>query len=181
MAVALPLEAYETFEKGFGKEDAKRIIRVLEGGISKEIEDKWRTTKDVFEERINAVRTELLGKMDVLEERINAVKAELLGKMEKDKVELLGKMEKDKVELLGKMEKDKAELVGKIEMDKAELLGKIEMDKAELLGKIEMERVVLEGNIKRLDMKMNFMIILMFLALTIMNPVVADLIKGLIK
>ncbi|MEW6620475.1 MAG: hypothetical protein AB1422_14260 [bacterium] len=122
MAVALPLEAYETFEKRFGKEDAKRIIRVLEGGISKEVEDKWRTTKD---EILEAIRKEFITR-DVFEERINALRTELLGKMEKDKIEL-------------------------------------------------------EGDIKRLDMKMNFLIILMFLALTIMNPVVAELIKGLIK
>ncbi|MEW6680898.1 MAG: hypothetical protein AB1297_07800 [bacterium] len=47
--------------------------------------------------------------------------------------------------------------------------------------RINVVRIELEAKIKSLDTKMNFLIILMFLALTIMNPVVADIIKGLIK
>ncbi|MEW6482372.1 MAG: hypothetical protein AB1397_05155 [bacterium] len=47
--------------------------------------------------------------------------------------------------------------------------------------RINVVGIELEAKIKSLDTKMNFLIILMFLALTIMNPVVADIIKGLIK
>ncbi|MEW6103153.1 MAG: hypothetical protein AB1630_04970 [bacterium] len=118
MAVALPLEVYETFEKSFGKEDAKRVVRSFEAVIQDEIEHTWRTTKD---ELLDAIRKEFITKdvfvaeMKVFEERINVV------------------------------------------------------------------RIELEAKIKSLDTKMNFLIILMFLALTLMNPVVADIIKGLIK
>ncbi|MEW6006691.1 MAG: hypothetical protein AB1595_00830 [bacterium] len=122
MAVALPLEVYETFEKGFGKEDAKRVVRSFETVIQDEVEHTWRRTKD---ELLDAIRKEFITR-EVFEERINAVRTELLGKMEKDKIEI-------------------------------------------------------EGNIKRIDIKMNFLIILTILALTLMNPVVADIIKGLIK
>jgi len=129
-------------------------------------------------------------------------KAELLGIMKQDKAELLGKIdalyektEKDKAELLGIMKQDKAELLGKIdalyektEKDKAELLGKIdalyektEKDKAELLGIIGQNKTDLEGKLAKLNQKFNFMIILLIIALTLMNPVVAEIIKGLLK
>jgi hypothetical protein len=39
----------------------------------------------------------------------------------------------------------------------------------------------LEGKIARLDQKFNFMIVLMIIALTLMNPVVAEIIKRALK
>jgi hypothetical protein len=216
MPAVLPLDAYEVLEEGLGKEGARKLVKALEVTISEAIEHRWTTTKeelldairkdfitrnvfkekmDAFEEKLNVLRTELLGKME-------KDKAELLGKIEKDKAELLGKMEKEKTELLGKMEKDKAELLGKIEAlyektekDKAELLGKIEAlyektekDKAELLGKIEAlyektekDKAELKGRMDRLEQKFKFMMILLILALTVMNPVVAEILKRLLK
>lgn len=49
--------------------------------------------------------------------------------------------------------------------------------KVELEGKIEL----VKSDIKRLDMKLNFLIILMIIALTLMNPVMAEIIKGWIR
>jgi len=151
-------------------------------------------------------KTELLGIMKQDKAELLGImkqdKAELLGIMKQDKAELLGIMKQDKAELLGKIdalyektEKDKAELLGKIdalyektEKDKAELLGKIdalyektEKDKAELLGIIGQNKTDLEGKLAKLNQKFNFMIILLIIALTLMNPVVAEIIKGLLK
>ena len=42
-------------------------------------------------------------------------------------------------------------------------------------------KVELEGKIARLDQKFNFMIVLMIIALTLMNPVVAEVIKRVLK
>ncbi len=39
----------------------------------------------------------------------------------------------------------------------------------------------LEGKIAKLDQKLNFLLVLMIIALTLMNPVVAEIIKGLLK
>jgi len=38
-----------------------------------------------------------------------------------------------------------------------------------------------ESEFKRVEMKLNFLIILMIIALTLMNPVMAEIIKGLLK
>jgi len=122
------------------KEGAKKVIKALEATISDAIDYRWATTK---EEILNAMRREFVTR-DVFEERINALRVELLGKTEKDKSELLGKIEA----LYEKTEKDKAEL---------------------------------EGKIAKIDQKLNFMIILMFIALTLMNPVVAEILKRLLK
>jgi hypothetical protein len=46
MPVTLPIEVYEAFEKGFGKEDAKKVVKSLEATISEATEYKWKTTKD---------------------------------------------------------------------------------------------------------------------------------------
>ncbi|MBI5187400.1 MAG: hypothetical protein HZA01_16965 [Nitrospinae bacterium] len=42
-------------------------------------------------------------------------------------------------------------------------------------------KVELEGKIDKLNQKLNFMIILMIIALTLMNPVMAEVIKGFLK
>jgi len=191
MPAVLPLDIYEVFEEWFGKEGARKVLKALEVTIADTIEHRWATTR---EDLLNAIRKEFITR-NVFEEKINALRNELLGKMEKDRAELLGKIEKDKTELLGKMEKDKTELLGKMEKDKAELLGKIEAlyektekDKAELLGKIEAlyektekDKAELKGRIDRLEQKFNFMMILLILALTVMNPVVAEILKRLLK
>jgi len=231
MPVTLPLEVYEAFEKSLGKEEAKKIVKSLEITISELTEHKWKiskdelleamrkdfVTKEVFEERINALKseliniiqqnkaellsiikedkTELLGRIDALYEKIEKDKTELLGIMKQDKAELLGIMNQDKTELLGIMKQDKAELLGIMKQDKAELLGridalyeKIEKDKTELLGIMKQDKAELEGKIelvkaevKRIDMKLNFLIILMIIALTLMNPVMAEIIKKLLN
>jgi len=194
MPAVLPLDAYEVLEEGLGKEGARKLVKALEVTISEAIEHRWTTTK---EELLDAIRKDFITrnvfkeKMDAFEEKLNVLRTELLGKMEKDKTELLGKMEKDKAELLGKIEalyekteKDKAELLGKIEA----LYEKTEKDKAELLGKVEAlyektekDKAELKGRMDRLEQKFNFMMILLILALTVMNPVVAEILKRLLK
>ncbi len=167
-------------------------------------------TKEFFEERINVLKAELLGIMKQDKAELLGImqkdKAELVGIIQKDKAELLSiiqqnkaellgridglyeKTEKDKAELLGIMQKDKAELLSIMQKDKAELVGIIQKDKAELLGIMRQDKVELEGRIelvkaeiKRIDLKLNFLIILMIIALTLMNPVMAEIIKKLLK
>ena len=129
MSGALSVDVYEVLEMGFGKEGAKKVIKALEATISDAIDYRWATTK---EEILNAMRREFVTR-DVFEERMNALRSELLGKIEA---------------LYEKTEKDKAEL---------------------------------EGKIAKIDQKLNFMIILMFIALTLMNPVVTEILKRLLK
>jgi hypothetical protein len=180
MPVTLPLEVYEALERGLGKEDARVVVKSLEAVIGDEVVNKWHQTKE-------ELKTELLKEVATKAELEN-VRLEILGRMDKDKVELLGIMRQDKAELIGridalyeKTEKDKAELLGIMKQDKAEFLGIIGQNKEELLGIIKQNKVEIEGKIEKLNQKFNFMIILMLIALTLMNPVVADIIKGLIK
>lgn len=209
MPVTLPIEVFEIFEKNFGREDAKILLKSLEKVTADEINNKWYETKEELKEELlkevatkkdlEVLRAELIGKTEKdkteLLGKLEKDKSELLGKIEKDKAELIGKFETDKAELLGKIqaiyektEKDKAELLGKFETDKAELLGKIEAlyektekDKAELLGKIEKDKAELLGKFNRIDLTLKFLIILNIIALTLMNPVAAELIKKLFK
>lgn len=95
MPVTLPLEVYEALEKGLGKEDARAVVKSLEATISEAAEYKWATTK---EELLDAIRREFVTK-DVFEERINALKTELIAEMKQDKAELLGKIEATRIAL----------------------------------------------------------------------------------
>jgi len=74
-----------------------------------------------------------------------------------------------------------AKLEGKMETLKTDLERKMEMFKIDLEGKMETMNVGFGARIDGLNQKLNFMIILMLLALTLMNPVMADLIKGALR
>jgi len=139
MPVTLPIEVYEVFEKGFGKEDAKKVVKFLEAVIGDEVINKWHQTKE-------ELKNELLKEV--------ATKAEL----ENVRLEVLGRIDA----LYEKTEKDKAELLGRIDKDKAELLGIMKQDKAELLGKIEIE-------ITRLDRKFTIMFVILFFTIIFLN------------
>ncbi|GAB4541665.1 MAG: hypothetical protein Fur0020_11110 [Thermodesulfovibrionia bacterium] len=114
MPVTLPLEVYEALEKGLGKEDARKVIHGIEETISQATEYKWATTKDEiiadFRKEISSLEDKFVTK-ELFEERMNTLRTEMLGRFEA----LYEKTEKDKAELLGIMKQDKAELLGKIE------------------------------------------------------------------
>jgi len=54
-------------------------------------------------------------------------------------------------------------------------------DIVRLEGEIRTIKVEFEGKIEKLNQKFNFMIILLIIALTLMNPVVSEIIKNLLK
>jgi len=101
---------------------------------------------------------------------------EVVNKWHQTKEELKTELLKE-VATKAELENVRHELLGKIEA----LYEKTEKDKAELLGIIKQNKVELEGKIEKLNQKFNFMIILMIIALTLMNPVVAEIIKRLIR
>jgi len=87
MPVTLPIEVYDAFEKGLGKEDARKVAKSLEVAISEATEYKWKVTKD---ELLEAIRKEFVTR-ELFEERINTIEE----KMNTMKVELEGKIEKE--------------------------------------------------------------------------------------
>ena len=85
-----------------------------------------------------------------------------------------------KLELKDELKKElitKAEFFGEIKTLRQEM----QTMKVELEAKIDQNKIELEGKIAKLDQKFNFMIILMIIALTLMNPVVAEIIKRALK
>ncbi len=54
----------------------------------------------------------------------------------------------------------------------------LQMIELRLEAKIDQNKIALEGKIEKLNQKFNFMIILMIIALTLMNPVMAEIIKN---
>jgi DNA repair exonuclease SbcCD ATPase subunit len=179
------------------KEELLNAIR--EEFINKNIfEERTRS----IEERVNFSRSELEAKIENVRVELEKAKAELDAKIEKVRSELEAKIEKvrlevDKIksELDTKIDKVKSELDEKIERVRAELLSEIEKVRAEVERlKIEIDAKIdkvkadigseirkLESQIQRSDMKLNFLIILTIIAIALMNPVVAEIIKSLLK
>jgi DNA repair exonuclease SbcCD ATPase subunit len=168
------------------KEELLNAIR--EEFINKNIfEERTRS----IEERVNFSRSELEAKIEKVRLELEKVKAELEAKIEKVRAEV----DKIKSELDTKIDKIKSELDEKIERVRAELLSEIEKVRAEVERlKIEIDAKIdkvkadlesqirkLESQIQRSDMKLNFLIILTIIAIALMNPVVAEIIKSLLK
>ena len=165
MPVTLPIEVYETLEKGFGKEDAKKIIKSLETAISDITEYKWKVTKD---ELLDAIRKEFVTK-ELFDERINTLRVDLEGL---------------RIYLEGKIETLKVDLGGKIENNRVDLGGKIENNKTSLEGKIEREVLRLENKIVALDRKFTIMFVVLFFTIIFLNQNALEFLArvlGLIK
>jgi chromosome segregation ATPase len=168
MAVTIPIEIYEVFEEVFGMEKAKKIVKSLEAVISVEIDNKWYQTKtELKEELLKEVATKK--DIEVLEAKIESVRSELDAKIERVRSELDAKIERVATELDAKIEKVASDLDAKIERIRGELD-----------AKIENVRVGLDAKIDRVNLKLNFLIILMIIALALMNPVVAEALKNLL-
>ncbi len=190
MAVTIPIEIYEVFEEVFGIEKAKRIVKSLEAVIGAEIDNKWYQTKtELKEELLKEVATKK--DIEILEAKIERVKSDLDAKIESVRGELDAKIERvastlgAKIERLAseldaKIESIRGELDAKIERVASTLDAKIESVRGELDAKIENVRVGLDAKIDRVNLKLNFLIILMIIALTLMNPVVAEALKNLL-
>ncbi|MFZ8804072.1 MAG: hypothetical protein ACO2PO_13965 [Candidatus Calescibacterium sp.] len=158
MKKSLSEEATEVLESKLGKAEAKAFVRAVDEVISQITEIKWKTTKD---ELLSAIREEFINK-NVFEERTSAIQQSI---------------NSSKSELITRIDGVNA----KVDSIKAELDAKIEGAKAELSVKIDKVKSDIERQIQKTDMKLNFLIVLTIIAITLMNPVVAEIIKSLLK
>jgi DUF917 family protein len=150
LAMSIPVSLYEKLERKFGRDEALEIAKMIE---------------DFFDEMDRkAGEIALQKKLELKDEltRELATKADLITA---------------RAELEGKIEKVRAELEGEIKNVRTELEGRIENVRTELEAKIENVRIKLESRIDRLDLKLNLLILLVVIVLTVMNPVVAELLK----
>jgi hypothetical protein len=148
LAGTIPADAVVVLERHLGSEDALVVVRGLEEAVQRATEVSWARTRD---ELLVAMRREFVTR-ELFEERMGALRAELLGKHEA----LYEKTEKDKAELLGKIEA----LYEKTEKDKAELLGLIRATREELLGKIEALRLAMDRKITLWSLVILFAVVL---------------------
>jgi DUF917 family protein len=150
LAMSIPVSLYEKLERKFGREEALEIAKMIE---------------DFFDEMDRKAGEIALQKKLELKDELTkelATKADLITA---------------RAELEGKIEKVRAELEGEIKNVRTELEGRIENVRTELEAKIENVRIKLESRIDRLDLKLNLLILLVVIVLTVMNPVVAELLK----
>jgi DUF917 family protein len=150
LAMSIPVSLYEKLEQKFGRDEALEIAKMIE---------------DFFDEMDRKAGEIALQKKFELKDELTrelATKADLITA---------------RAELEGKIERVRAELEGEIKNVRTELEGKIENVRTELEAKIENVRIKLESRIDRLDLKLNLLILLVVIVLTVMNPVVAELLK----
>ena len=91
MPVTLPIDVYEVFEGSFGKEGAHKVIKSLESAISDATDYKWKVTKDelldairkefvtreLFEEKLNGIKTEMKERANVVDEKFKSLNFKL--------------------------------------------------------------------------------------------------------
>jgi predicted nucleic acid-binding Zn-ribbon protein len=122
--------------------------------IAKMIEDFFklmeRRADEIALQKKVELRSELVNELATKAE-LNAVKTELKADIENLRTELKG--------------------------IRAEFRSELENVRLEFRGEIAKVRTELQNQIDKLNMKLNFLIILVIIVLTLMNPVVAELIK----
>jgi predicted nucleic acid-binding Zn-ribbon protein len=173
--MSIPIDLYEKLERKFGREEAFEIAKMIED-FFKLME---RRADEIALQKKVELRSELVNELATKVE-LNAVKTELKADIENLRAELKGEIENLRTELKG----IRAEFRGEIENLRTELKGiraefrsEIENVRLEFRGEIAKVRTELQSQIDKLNMKLNFLIILVIIVLTLMNPVVAELIK----
>jgi DNA anti-recombination protein RmuC len=155
--MSIPIDLYEKLERKFGREEAFEIAKMIED-FFKFME---RRADEIALQKKVELRSELVNELATKAE-LNAVKTELKADIERVRAELKGEIENLRTELKG---------------IRAEFRSEIENVRLEFRGEIAKVRTELQNQIDKLNMKLNFLIILVIIVLTLMNPVVAELIK----
>jgi predicted nucleic acid-binding Zn-ribbon protein len=177
--MSIPIDLYEKLERKFGREEAFEIAKMIED-FFKFME---RRADEIALQKKVELRSELVNELATKAE-LNAVKTELKADIENLRTELKSDIEKVRAELMGEIDNVRTGLKGEIENLRTELKGiraefrsEIENVRLEFRGEIAKVRTELQSQIDKLNMKLNFLIILVIIVLTLMNPVVAELIK----
>jgi DNA anti-recombination protein RmuC len=155
--MSIPIDLYEKLERKFGREEAFEIAKMIED-FFKFME---RRADEIALQKKVELRSELVNELATKAE-LNAVKTELKADIERVRAELKGEIENLRTELKG---------------IRAEFRSELENVRLEFRGEIAKVRTELQSQIDKLNMKLNFLIILVIIVLTLMNPVVAELIK----
>ena len=208
MPTTLPLDVYEALEEELGKERARRLVHALEKAVDAAVESKWLqvrdellarlVTKEEFRSglenlrlelvaRIEQVHAELSARMDGLSARIEQVRSELGARIEQVHAELSARMdglsariEQVYTELSARIDRVHAELSARIDQVRSELGARIEQVYTELSARIDRVQTSLEAKIERLNLKMNFVLLLLILLATLWSPPVAELLRKLL-
>ena len=166
--MSIPIDLYEKLERKFGREEAFEIAKMIED-FFKFME---RRADEIALQKKVELRSELVNELATKAE-LNAVKTELKADIERLRTELKGEIENVRAEFRGEIENLRTELKG----IRAEFRSELENVRLEFKGEIAKVRTELQSQIDKLNMKLNFLIILVIIVLTLMNPVVAELIK----
>jgi len=191
--MSIPIDLYEKLERKFGREEAFEIAKMIEDffklmerradeiALQKKVELRSELVNELATKaELNAVKTELKadienlraelkGEIENLRTELKGIRAEFKGEIENLRTELKG----IRAEFRGEIENLRTELKG----IRAEFRSEIENVRLEFRGEIAKVRTELQSQIDKLNMKLNFLIILVIIVLTLMNPVVAELIK----
>ena len=99
-----------------------------------------------------------------------------------DEIALQKKLEvKDELSKELASKADVALVKADVALVKTELKSEVSSLRTELKAEIVLVKTELNARIDKLNIKLNFLIILMIIALTLMNPVVAEIIKNWLK
>jgi RecB family exonuclease len=168
MAYSIPLDFYQQVEQDFGKELATKVAKAVEDGIALVEENARVTALQKKIELKEELTKELATKADI---------AELRGKIDALDMKFTGKIDALDMKFTGKIDALDMKFMGEMKAMEARTQGEFKAVREEMKA---ME-TRLQSEIRATNQKLNFLIGLMILALTTMNPVVTELLKRWLK
>ncbi|MBF0539383.1 MAG: hypothetical protein HQL03_14140 [Nitrospirae bacterium] len=175
MALTLPIDVYEAFEKGLGYEEGKHVVKAFETAISDITDYKWKTNKEDILSEIRNEFSELRKEMDRKFADVDRKFADVdrkFAEMDKKFTELIERK-------FSEVDKKFAELDKKFatKADLALLESRVNERFTRIEGRMDAEFKAL-----RLEMKIFFLVIIFLMLAT--NPRALDMIGkvlGLVK
>jgi hypothetical protein len=172
MPQTLPIEIHHLLEDKIGREEANRVASAIVLGFEAVEQRAEAVALQKKLELLDELRRELASKSD-----LQTLQVKIEGAIQTLRTEVKGDIQTLRTE----MESATRVLRAEMQTLKTDLEGKIQMLKIALEGKMETFKIALEGKMDALTLRFNFMIVLIIIALTLMNPVAADLIRSYIN
>jgi predicted nucleic acid-binding Zn-ribbon protein len=170
MPVTLPIDVYETFEKNFGKEDARQLVKSFEIAIDERTEYKWAVTRDEILSRVASKEEirKLEKNIQHLSEEIRDIHIEMNTLAKKEAIDKLAT--KEEISKLATKE-EISKLATKAELNtlRMELKKDIENLRIAFTGKLEKLKAEIETKIAALDRKFTIMLAVLFFTIIFLN------------
>ena len=163
----IPVEVYEALEDVLGKEPARKLVHGLEEAV-----------RAVVTVQVTVLRDELLDKLvtkEVFLAHMEALWAKFQEQIQGLRAEFQTQIQTQVQGLRQEFQTQIQTQIQGLRQEFEERMTRLE----DRVANLENRMAVLEGQYERLNLKMNFLILLLLLLMTVLNPTFVNLLKSL--